>query len=250
MGHELPPLDHVVDWKQTFFLNLISQLPCNLTVAVCEKITSTSPATSALPVNAAPSQAQRTPTTSAHSMAKKDTLLPASTSSELLSNHQTTIPIPRKLNSVASLSSLNSSSRQNVQNNSPTPTTNADTATQRLGTSAPANLLFASPSSNTPTTLANSAKKHPPLHNPFLESASPKLPSTDAPKLTLPEIPPAQHHQPLQQSEPPQIKTRMSAKKRIVKKVYSAPYKSRMDVKDALMNECSFPLVYYTVSFL
>lgn len=40
----------------------------------------------------------------------------------------------------------------------------------------------------------------------------------------------------------------MMALKRVTKKVYSAPYKSRMDVKDAFMNECSFPLVYYTVN--
>ena len=43
-------------------------------------------------------------------------------------------------------------------------------------------------------------------------------------------------------------KSRMIAKQRIVKKVYSAPYKSRMDIKDAFMNECSYPLVYYTVN--
>lgn len=45
-----------------------------------------------------------------------------------------------------------------------------------------------------------------------------------------------------------QKKQKMIANERIVKKVFSAPYKSRMDVKDALMNECSYPLVYYTVN--
>lgn len=45
-----------------------------------------------------------------------------------------------------------------------------------------------------------------------------------------------------------QKKQKMIATNRIVKKVFSAPYKSRMDVKDALMNECSYPLVYYTVN--
>lgn len=45
-----------------------------------------------------------------------------------------------------------------------------------------------------------------------------------------------------------QKKQKMVANTRIVKKVFSAPYKSRMDVKDALMNECSYPLVYYTVN--
>ncbi|KAJ3312982.1 hypothetical protein HDV04_002464 [Boothiomyces sp. JEL0838] len=45
-----------------------------------------------------------------------------------------------------------------------------------------------------------------------------------------------------------QKKNAMIASKRITRKVYAAPYKSRMDVKDALMNECSYPLVYYTVN--
>jgi hypothetical protein len=43
-------------------------------------------------------------------------------------------------------------------------------------------------------------------------------------------------------------KNGMMAKKRVTKKVFAAPYKSRMDVKDALMNECSYPLVYYTIN--
>lgn len=43
-------------------------------------------------------------------------------------------------------------------------------------------------------------------------------------------------------------KSTMKAFKRITKKVYASPYKSRMDAKDALMNECSYPLVYYTVN--
>lgn len=43
-------------------------------------------------------------------------------------------------------------------------------------------------------------------------------------------------------------KTSMIASKRITKKVFASPYKSRMDVKEALMNECSFPLVYYTIN--
>ena len=45
-----------------------------------------------------------------------------------------------------------------------------------------------------------------------------------------------------------QKRQKMVATNRMVKKVFSAPYKSRMDVKDALMNECSFPFVYYTVN--
>ena len=50
----------------------------------------------------------------------------------------------------------------------------------------------------------------------------------------------------LDQDKP--TKPKMTAINRIVKKVFSAPYKSRMDVKDASMNECSYPLVYYTVN--
>ena len=43
-------------------------------------------------------------------------------------------------------------------------------------------------------------------------------------------------------------KSKMVANTRITKKVYAAPYKSRMDVRDAVMNECSYPVVYYTVN--
>ncbi|KAI9358632.1 hypothetical protein DFJ73DRAFT_622177 [Zopfochytrium polystomum] len=43
-------------------------------------------------------------------------------------------------------------------------------------------------------------------------------------------------------------KTRMIAQRRVAKKVYAAPYKSRMDVKDAVMQEQSYPLVFYTVN--
>ena len=41
---------------------------------------------------------------------------------------------------------------------------------------------------------------------------------------------------------------RMVALKRVTRKVFAQPYKSRMDVKDAVMNECSYPLVYYTIN--
>jgi hypothetical protein len=43
-------------------------------------------------------------------------------------------------------------------------------------------------------------------------------------------------------------KNGMICKSRITKKVFAAPYKSRMDIKDAMMNECSYPLVYYTIN--
>ncbi|CAG8530435.1 2430_t:CDS:2 [Paraglomus brasilianum] len=35
--HVMPQLDDAVMWKETFFLNLIVQLPCKLTVAVCTR---------------------------------------------------------------------------------------------------------------------------------------------------------------------------------------------------------------------
>ncbi|RUO95791.1 hypothetical protein BC936DRAFT_143216 [Jimgerdemannia flammicorona] len=34
----MPPIDDVVLWRETFFLNLIVQLPCKLTVAVCKRV--------------------------------------------------------------------------------------------------------------------------------------------------------------------------------------------------------------------
>lgn len=112
---QIPQLNDVIDWKQSFFLNLICQLPCTLTVAVCNK-------------------------------------------------------------SVAD-SQSSSSERDGV----------ADLQGQTKG--------------------SNNA-------------------STDKSK----------------------EKSGMVARKRITNKVYASPYKSRMDVKDAMMNECSFPLVFYTIN--
>ncbi|KAJ3305863.1 hypothetical protein HDV03_000972 [Kappamyces sp. JEL0829] len=105
---QTPALNDVIDWKQSFFLNLISQMPCTLTVAICTK--------------------------DEHQTGKKDILDPNSSSPDLASG--------------------SGSKRANG----------------------------------------------------------------------------------------------MMATRRITKKVYASPYKSRMDVKDAFMNECSFPLVYYTVN--
>jgi len=34
---EMPQLSDIVLWKDTFFLNLISQLPCRLTASICCK---------------------------------------------------------------------------------------------------------------------------------------------------------------------------------------------------------------------
>ncbi|KAG9291617.1 hypothetical protein G9A89_022036 [Geosiphon pyriformis] len=44
--HIMPPLDEAVLWKETFFLNLIVQLPCKLTVAVCTRTTTSDGGTS------------------------------------------------------------------------------------------------------------------------------------------------------------------------------------------------------------
>ncbi|CAG8460342.1 12940_t:CDS:2, partial [Ambispora leptoticha] len=44
--HVMPPLEDAVLWKETFFLNLIVQLPCKLTVAVCTRTTTSNDGTS------------------------------------------------------------------------------------------------------------------------------------------------------------------------------------------------------------
>ncbi|KAI8615331.1 hypothetical protein BC830DRAFT_309986 [Chytriomyces sp. MP71] len=60
--------------------------------------------------------------------------------------------------------------------------------------------------------------------------------------------PPSSQPYPSSIPQQPPTKSKMVALRRIAKKVYAAPYKSRMDVKDAFMNECAYPLVYYTVN--
>ncbi|KAI8826010.1 uncharacterized protein EV422DRAFT_563825 [Fimicolochytrium jonesii] len=147
VGKQMPALDHLVDWKQTFFLNLIVQLPCTLTVAVCKRG------------------------------------MPGS---------QTSF---------------------SAGNGAATPS----------GTNGP---MYASPTtSGTPTvTTTNDANT---------TTSSPPSTTIEYPTPTPPNKPP---------------KSKMLAIQRISKTVYAAPYKSRMDVKDAFMNECSFPLVYYTVN--
>ena len=47
---------------------------------------------------------------------------------------------------------------------------------------------------------------------------------------------------------PSEEKKSMVANRRITKKVYASPYKSRMDKKEASMNECSYPLIFYSVN--
>ncbi|KAJ3148694.1 hypothetical protein HDU89_004544 [Geranomyces variabilis] len=141
VGDTMPALDHLVDWKQTFFLNVIVQLPCTLTVAVCKRDGS----------------------------AERKRSLLANASQE-------------RIVVVASNPALSDSP---VSTSSPVPLPSGQA--DALGTS------------NTHTT-------------------------------------------------PTRPKSKMVALRRIPKTVYAAPYKSRMDVKDAFMNECSYPLVYYTVN--
>lgn len=142
VGKTMPSLSDIVDWKQTFFLNLIVQLPCTLTVAVC----------------------------------KRGSAAAGSKPSLLSRNSDENIVVVGKHNT------------SNGALNSPSPSSS---------TSIPDNVTA---------------------------SSSPTISTTSKPK------------------------SKMIAIQRIPKTVYAAPYKSRMDVKDAFMNECSYPLVYYTVN--
>ncbi|KAI9091776.1 hypothetical protein DFS34DRAFT_564503, partial [Phlyctochytrium arcticum] len=144
VANTMPALGDLVDWKQTFFLNLIVQLPCTLTVAVCK----------------------RSATERKRSLLKGE----------------------ERIVLVGSPSAANDS--DNNMNNSPS----TDSLASRL---------------------ANTSVSGD------IGSSSPR-PSAAKPKMT--------------------------AVRRIPKTVYAAPYKSRMDVKDAFMNEVSYPNVYYTVN--
>ncbi|KAI8813166.1 hypothetical protein BJ742DRAFT_791266 [Cladochytrium replicatum] len=163
VSSDMPALDDVVSWKQTFFLNLIVQLACTLTVAVCKRATNI-----------------------------------AAADSERKSRPQTVI-LPRG----APLSSLNA------------PTEGNPAYQKRMSFAHPSPLQDGA-SVDGDTDVAARAS-----------SPSPSMPRSQS------------------QAKP---KSRMTALRRITKKVYAAPYKSRMDVKDAFMNECSWPLVYYTVN--
>ncbi|KAI9014992.1 hypothetical protein BC832DRAFT_184970 [Gaertneriomyces semiglobifer] len=144
VGKVLPPLDNLVDWKQTFFLNLIVQTPCTLTVAICEK---------------------------GEGKVRK---------ASLLGQSEERIVVVGGSTSTAQTSTTGAS-------------------------------VVGSPET--------------------------------APASSPPPVPHPNHN-----STPSQKKSRMRALRRVPKTVYAAPYKSRMDIKDAFMNECSYPLVYYTVN--
>ncbi|KAJ1547174.1 hypothetical protein HK405_006492, partial [Cladochytrium tenue] len=136
----MPQLGAMVDWKQTFFLNLIIQLPCILTVAVCKRV----------PAAAAAARDSGDSKPAAAASDEKDT---------------------------ASISTSGSS-----------------------------------------------------------------------PGLRPPPLPRDGGRRSRSATREGGAKSRMVALRRVTKKVYAAPYKSRMDVKDAFMNECSYPLVFYTVN--
>ncbi|KNC97540.1 uncharacterized protein SPPG_07015 [Spizellomyces punctatus DAOM BR117] len=142
VANTMPSLGDLVDWKQTFFLNLIVQLPCTLTVAVCKR--------------GASGERKRS----------------------LLAGEERIVVVGA-----------------NSSGSGDSPATDA----------------------TTPSPVGGGL---------VVDAESPATPSSPSPK----------------------SKPKMIAIQRIPKTVYAAPYKSRMDVKDAFMNECSYPLVYYTVN--
>ncbi|KAI9323929.1 hypothetical protein DFJ73DRAFT_791461 [Zopfochytrium polystomum] len=147
-----------VDWKQTFFLNLIIQLPCTLTVAVCKRI----------PANS--SSSQMTGGTKTRTLAKtEERVVVVDKGTELVERGR-----PNDVQRSGSPDGAESGTDDKITNGTRTST---------------------KPSSSRDSN-----------------------------------------------------KSRMVALRRITKKVYAAPYKSRMDVKDAFMNELSYPLIFYTVN--
>ncbi|KAJ3037340.1 hypothetical protein HDV00_001765 [Rhizophlyctis rosea] len=167
VNNAVPHLDDVVDWKQTFFLNLIIQSSCTLTVTICKKA-------------------------DVGDSGKKKSLL--------------SMPNEDKVLNVGGTPSQPQSTTTSDPPMSSSPPTNSSPPTSSIIPPLPTNLT-SSPTASTPTTASTTAS-----------------------------------------SSPPPKKSRMVALRRVTKKVYAAPYKSRMDVKDAFMNECSYPLVYYTVN--
>ncbi|KAI8838343.1 hypothetical protein BC829DRAFT_39476 [Chytridium lagenaria] len=156
----MPSLTELIDWKQTFFLNLIIQLPCTLTVAVC-----------------------RRSSTNADGPKKKSLLTKASSERVVVVGGAT--------------SSTTGEEGTELQSAARTELKPGEAPGSPYGSNA---------------SLGKSGSP----------GSSPK----------------------------PTPRSRMIALRRITKKVYAAPYKSRMDIKDAFMNEISYPLVYYTVQRL
>jgi hypothetical protein len=179
----LPKLEQNMDWKQTFFLNLISQISCYLTVAICQKNSKN---------NSSTEQSQASVLLLSSSKTNKHTVDPI-----IHPNKEE----PKDLKDLNTQPSLQKSISKNSL-------THLNITTMPLV--------------DTPD-----KTEHPLL---------PHIPETNT--STFPSL----------ERQTSQSGSKLMAKQRIVKKVFSAPYKTRMDVKDAFMNECSYPLVYYTVN--
>ncbi|KAI9197316.1 uncharacterized protein BJ171DRAFT_226646 [Polychytrium aggregatum] len=167
VGNVLPPLTDLVDWKETFFLNLIVQLPCTLTVSVCKRQQSTE------------------------------------------ATDDTTGTIPRKTSSL-----IHRPPSEKVLGD-PVPVHPSHSASHRRSIADPP--------------IRREAGGHSVSPDPRRASLYGASAGSDAQGRAKP-------------------KPKMVALRRVCKQVYAAPYKSRMDVKDAFMNECSYPLVYYTIN--
>lgn len=280
-GAGLPVLEPgiQIDWKQTFFLNLIAQIAANLTVAVCtrqysvileekeeanrnstdpqnatngtDRLASTSASTS-MPIR------NNSLTPSDHSgqaigMVKKTSRGSLLGTDSLLSQKKTdlpkTLPSSRSLSALSVIASNEGESKAEpigigkkasqsyfVCGSAPTGTTTTKGIVKPGASKNP--FMDLPPSSSTTSTKESRNPFTAPSSGPV--NASP-MSSTAQTKTTNPASTPTPAPVPKKSS------SRMVARQRIVKKVYSAPYKSRMDVKDAFMNECSYPLVYYTV---
>jgi hypothetical protein len=161
----MPTLSYLVNWKETFFLNMIIQLPCTLTVSVCKRSSN---------------------------------------------NNNNTSDISSRR---AASSSIPNNNTSQFEDNSPSTEDQGTELVERKSTSIPKGPTPSDPQYPDKTTT-----------NPSASSTS----STS--------------------SSNTNNRSKMIALRRITKKVYAAPYKSRMDIKDAFMNECSYPLVYYTVN--
>ncbi|KAJ3106701.1 hypothetical protein HDU96_008138 [Phlyctochytrium bullatum] len=164
----MPALNDLIDWKQTFFLNLIIQLPCTLTVAVCRRSSANADG------------------------AKKKSLLAK--------------PSEERVVVVGGPSAATGGGEEGTELKATgtAPRPNGGDAGEETPYGSNASLGAARPSNNPAASTPTSPK--------------------------------------------PASRSRMIALRRITKKVYAAPYKSRMDIKDAFMNEISYPLVYYTVN--
>ncbi|KAI8922768.1 hypothetical protein BC831DRAFT_474585 [Entophlyctis helioformis] len=226
----MPVLTDVVDWKQSFFLNLISQLPCTLTVAICTRGPADTPTSSLAPSSFPPaltpreSVVQQLPPTDS-----PDTVQMASSSLAPASATHSSPPSnsPSKADLASDALPHGQQLQEHLPITAPEPTTGdshqAKSSLLRLSSEDPLGATASSASAQAPTAGPASAQSTLPAAQP---SAGPSSTST----------------------KKPSSKTRMIAKRRVTKRVYAAPYKSRMDVKDAFMNECSYPLVYYTVN--